>query len=114
MLGIKVAAISDCQKKTSPRIRSVGTPTESVRLDEVREEDPDPDALPETAGETRERVAGRKGEDERDHDHESAHENRVLEPAHVMRLVEDEADVTEGRGVAFGISLRGRELEGDV
>src|ERR687887_1485343 len=32
MLGISVAAISDCQKKTSPRIRSVGTPTESVRL----------------------------------------------------------------------------------
>src|SRR5207253_10341853 len=34
MLGISVAAIRDCQKKTSPRIRSVGTPTESVRFAE--------------------------------------------------------------------------------
>src|SRR5919197_4989084 len=35
MLGISVAAISDCQKKTSPRIRSVGTPAESVRCVEL-------------------------------------------------------------------------------
>src|ERR671935_1304024 len=35
MLGISVAAISDCQKKTSPRIRSVGTPAEIVRCVEV-------------------------------------------------------------------------------
>src|SRR6266540_5322317 len=31
MAGISVAAISDCQKKTSPRMRSVGTPAEIVR-----------------------------------------------------------------------------------
>src|SRR5262245_2603778 len=30
MLGISVAAISDCQKKTSPRISSFGTPAEIV------------------------------------------------------------------------------------
>src|SRR6266536_971036 len=35
MLGISVAAISDCQKKTSPRIRSVGTPAEIVRCVDV-------------------------------------------------------------------------------
>src|SRR5919201_7110013 len=35
MLGISVAAISDCQKKTSPRIRSVGTPAETVRSVEL-------------------------------------------------------------------------------
>src|SRR5687767_6553316 len=34
MLGIKVAAISDPQRKTSPRIRSVGTAAEIVRSSE--------------------------------------------------------------------------------
>ena len=33
MLGIRTAAISDCQKKTSPRISSFGTPDEIVLSD---------------------------------------------------------------------------------
>ena len=35
MAGISVAAISDCQKKTSPRIRSLGMPADTVRCSEV-------------------------------------------------------------------------------
>jgi hypothetical protein len=35
MLGISVAAISDCQKKTSPRISSSGTPVEIVLAPDV-------------------------------------------------------------------------------
>ena len=32
---MSVAAMSDCQKKTSPRIRSFGTPAETVRYSEL-------------------------------------------------------------------------------
>ena len=34
MLGISVAAMRDCQKKTSPRMSSFGTPVEMVRFSE--------------------------------------------------------------------------------
>src|SRR6267378_1732711 len=72
---------------------------EDGRRDQVSEEDPDPQLLSEGPGQPRQRVARRYGDQQRDQDHQDADEDRVADPAHEERLLEQDAQVLQRRSL---------------
>ncbi len=72
---------------------------EERRRNQIGEEDADAETLADAARQSRERVAGGQGQHERDRDDADADDGRVREPRRILRVVEQEGRVVQGRAV---------------